>query len=124
MNLQSTIELYAEKQKVWIGFDLDGTLAEWKSDQDTEIIGKLIEGKPASEFRQAIKAKKEVKIVTARVSSQSPDKEKQRKLVQDWIKEHFGISNIEVTSEKDSMMLKLYDDKAIQVKRNKGTIVK
>lgn len=123
MRLDNSIRLYCQGTP-WYGFDLDSTLATWHHGQDVETIGKLIDGEAAAKLRQYLKEGKTCKIVTARVgSTNSPaEQAKQRKMIQKWIKKHFG-KTLEVIAEKDADMVELYDDKARQVKENKGDLI-
>ena len=100
----------------WIGVDLDGTLAFYDMWRGMEHIGKPI---PAMAFRVKnwLADGKEVKIFTARacVAEAVP-------FVAKWRLEHFG-KVLPVTNMKDFGMIKLYDDRAIQVEENTGRII-
>lgn len=105
------------KRDGWIGFDLDGTLAEYHGWKDGEI------GKPVLNIvnRWNLHRKQgfECRIFTARVSGE--DAEEQRKLIQEW-----ALLNLKevpvITHEKDFKMICLYDDRAIAVKPNSGQL--
>jgi len=108
----------------WVGFDLDGTLA---TIEDREWDGGI--GEPVPQMidlmRKYLGAGVEVRIVTARVASTVNEFERklQKELVKKWCKKHVG-EEIKVSAEKDPGMLLLYDDRAIQVVKNTGQIVR
>jgi len=108
--------------KPWIGVDLDGTLAEYKSFQGHENIGKpvpamleLVRGWLAEDIK--------VKIFTARVSGNTADAERARYYVKKWLEDECGITDMEVTCIKDYYMVELYDDRAVQVEFNTGKLL-
>lgn len=107
----------------WIGFDLDGTLADQADGEWDGGVGKPIWG-TIDIARKYLNIGIPVKIVTARVASSHPIEEiwRQRRIVEDWTEEIFG-KRLEVTAEKDPGMVVLYDDRAIQVVKNAGEIV-
>ena len=101
----------------WIGVDLDGTLAEYHG--WAVKIGKPI---PAMQERvkRWLKDGKEVKIVTARVAGVVQYAvEQERREIKAWCKEHLG-QELEVTNAKDKGMEELWDDRAVEVRRNTG----
>jgi len=112
----------------WIGFDLDGTLATQKKGQIG--IGKPVP-KMVTLLRRYLKAGVWVKIFTARAhpswlvyhiikaSQYTPSGE-----VLEWLIKNQLPSTLEITCEKDAKMYRLYDDKAIQVRKNTGRIVR
>ena len=106
---------------MWIGFDLDGTLAEkvgaWKG---IEHIGKPIMPQIAK-VKEAHANGKKVKIFTARVADKD-DAEEAKKYIRDWCKEHLGFVP-EITHEKDALAHRIYDDRAFQVIPNTGVTV-
>ena len=111
----------------WIGFDFDGTLAHYESGGGVQDVGAPI---PAMvKLVKAHLAKgRTVKIFTARVySSGSPEGNAnatvQREKIKAWCLKHIG-QKLEVTNIKDPGMIKLYDDRAVQVITNKGKVVK
>jgi hypothetical protein len=99
----------------WIGVDLDGTLAEYHGRGDGGI-GKPI---PAmlKRVKRWLKEGREVRIVTARVAFDRNGAERWQ--VKAWCKEHIG-QELEVTNKKDYGMIELWDDRAVQVRRNTG----
>jgi len=62
---------------------------------------------------------KKVKIFTARVAGGGLEQDVQRSLVEEWSEKHIG-QKLEVTCVKDWQMVELWDDRAIQVKKNTG----
>lgn len=102
--------------KAWVGFDLDGTIAEFNSGVGISKIGKPIPS--MIEYIQTYLAMGfKVKIVTARAAL--PD---QIPMIKAWCKEHIG-EELEVTDRKDFDMYRLYDDRAVTVKFNRGFIL-
>lgn len=101
----------------WIGVDLDGTLAKAVPGEfDKNEIGEPV---PAmmKKIKQAIGSGKTIKIFTAR----AVDKENIPP-IKAWLKKH-GLPALEVTNEKDPQMTELWDDRAREVTKNKGTFV-
>lgn len=103
----------------WIGFDFDGTLAEYTGWNNGElgkpILGMIVKAK------QYLLAGYPVKIVTARVASdRDPEWALSQKLkIQDWCSKYLG-QVLEVTAEKNMGLIALYDDRAYRVINNKG----
>jgi hypothetical protein len=58
-----------------------------------------------------------VKIFTARASD--PE---QLVLIQQWLRHH-GLPPLEITNAKDFNMVRLYDDRCVQVETNTGRII-
>jgi len=103
----------------WIGIDLDGTLAHYEGWVDINTVGEPI---PAmlERVERWIAHGIKVKILTARVSVKDPN-DTARKVVQAWTMKHLGVE-LEVTNCKDFGMVRLYDDRAIQVETNTGKL--
>ena len=110
----------------WIGVDFDGTLATYEGWQGVKA------GKPIQLMVDRIKTwladGKEVRIMTARVSSRNEqnrlrhgeslwEAEAHRKLIEDWCLEYIG-QKLPVTAEKDFEMVELWDDRAVTVELN------
>lgn len=111
----------------WIGVDLDGTLAVYKSWDGGKI------GDPVPAMVERVKGwlaeGKTVKIFTARVSisggyslesQQHADQafvDEQRALIEAWCEKHIG-QKLEITNVKDFSMIELWDDRAVQVQMN------
>lgn len=134
----------------WYGFDLDGTLAVYDKWVGLDHIGEPV--KPMVDLIRKMRNEgKTVKVVTARVAPNSTaeqmvnpyfaGKEKPARLscmdhlefidkpvwtaadfIADWCAEHLGFIP-EITHEKDSLMVELYDDRVRQVVKNKGLLV-
>lgn len=113
-------DTHGEDGKKWIGFDLDGTLAEYNGWKGIEHIGKPV--KRMCNLAKALRSDGEkVKIVTARVAPRQDglDSSKARKYIEQWCEQNLGFVP-EITHEKDSLMEKLYDDRVVQVIPNTG----
>ena len=112
----------------WIGVDLDGTLAKHEPGADLYPIGPPI---PATLRRvtDCIARGQKIKIMTARVGPQPNSDNESEYLkeaidkIQDWCHKHIGYI-LEITCCKDFAMIELWDDRAIQVQRNTGKILK
>lgn len=110
-------QLFMEsKSKNWVGVDLDGTIAIHSKHYDKEKIGEPI---PAmvDRVKKWLKKGKNVKIFTARATNPEA-----HKYIKKWCKEHIGVV-LPITCKKDRYMVALYDDRAIQVKKNTGKLV-
>ncbi len=106
----------------WTGFDLDGTLAHYEEWVGVEHIGAPIPDM-VNLVKKLLEEGEKVKIFTARVSAKhQKDADEARSYIELWCKEHIG-QVLEITNEKDMMMKKLYDDRAVQVVQNTGEIV-
>lgn len=103
---------------IWIGFDLDGTLAIHGTGDDP--IGEPIPGAVAL-FKAFLKQDYELRIFTARVSVPQIA-ERQRKLIQEWCEKHIGYIP-EVTCIKDMGMIYCIDDRSVQMLTNNGILV-
>ncbi len=114
----------------WIGVDLDGTLALTVS--NTREIGAPI-APMLARVHDWLDQGIEVRIVTARVGASGVtlrdgtvddqcNAERQRALVGAWCVEHVG-QRLKVTASKDVRMLELWDDRAVQVEKDKGVRV-
>ena len=113
-------DTHGETGKKWIGFDLDGTLAEYNGWEGISHIGRPI--KPMCDLIKKLHSEgEEVKILTARVAPRSDgaDTKEARHHIEKWCKENLGFVP-PITHEKDSLMDKLYDDRAVQVIPNEG----
>lgn len=97
----------------WIGVDLDGTLA--KHDGKIGEIGAAIPSM-VERIEKWIDDGHEVRIFTARADSTL-----ERTKVKKWLSDN-DLPDLAITNKKDWKMLELYDDRAIRVEHNKGTI--
>ncbi len=119
---------FLKKQKrSWIGFDLDGTLAFLiPGPFDPKVIGDPI--LPMVKLLQRhIHEGKEVKILTARVSTDGTvssiyNAVITRYFIQKWCQRHIG-KKLDIVSIKDFKMKVLYDDSVVRVEADTGKIV-
>lgn len=110
--------------KAWIGVDLDGTLAHYDGWKGELVIGEPI-ALMADRVKKWIKDGVRVKIMTARVaqSCHTADQIAQAtQVIQLWAETHIGVP-LEVTAEKDYLMIDLWDDRCHQVLPNTGVCV-
>jgi TusA-related sulfurtransferase len=100
----------------WVGYDLDGVLAEYDGFKGSTKIGKPI---PAMVNRLLadVKKGKKVKIFTARA-----DDPKAVAAIQRWLAKN-GMPHLPVTNKKDYHTELLFDDRARQVVKNTGEVV-
>ncbi len=97
----------------WVGFDLDGVLAATVATDGS--IGPPVW--PMMDLlRQFLSAGRPVRIFTARAEWPG-----QVVLVQDWLETN-GLPRLPVTNVKDSRCLLLFDDRAVSVANNTGSI--
>lgn len=103
------------KQRGWIGFDLDGTLARYDHWDEGRI------GPPIPSMVERVRAYRargyEVRIVTARTGDPA-----NIPAIQLWCAEHIG-EVLPVTNMKDFQMICLFDDRAVAVEKNTGRIL-
>lgn len=113
-----------EEGEGWIGFDLDGTLANYNGWVDETDIGDPIE--PMIDLvKSYLRQGKTVKIFTARVTPKGQTVamlNRIRKAIQNWTHKYIG-QRLEVVCCKDHDMEILYDDRAIQVEKNTGKLI-
>lgn len=107
--------------KGYIAVDLDGTLAHYDGWKGYEHIGKPI---PAmlERVKEWIDKGKEVHILTARAAPiRDGTKGYARRIdpIKQWLKRNVG-KELPITYKKDSEMLELWDDRAVQVEPNTG----
>ena len=98
----------------WIGVYLDATLAEyhgWNDDKIGKAVPKMLE-----RVKKWIQEGQEVRIMTARASSDDPAV---IEAIEDWLEEN-GIGGLAITNEKDFEMIELYDDRCVQIIANTG----
>ncbi len=104
------------EEKGWIGVDLDGTLAFHDANSPMIKIGdpvplmlKRVKTMVEQDFR--------VKIFTARAQDSE-----QILLIRKWLLKN-GLPSLEITNIKDYNMIKLFDDRAVQVEPNTGKLI-
>jgi hypothetical protein len=104
---------------MWIGVDLDGTLARNPSMRDLE--NGITIGPPvpvmAARVRVWLAEGKTVKIFTARACDPN-----EIPAIQKWLSDN-EFPNLEITNCKDFDLVEFWDDRAIRVERNTGKIV-
>ena len=98
--------------KGWIGVDLDGTLAEYDYWRGEQHIGRPIPVM-VERVREWLSEKQEVRIFTARAYNCDVEP------IKKWCLTHIGRV-LPITCVKDPEMIELWDDRAVQVIRNKG----
>jgi len=105
-----------QETKSWIGVDLDGTLAYYNRLSTYDKVGEPVPAMMAL-VKKMLNNGVKVKIFTARV--QDPD---QLPIIRKWLKQN-DLPELEITNIKDYNMLRLYDDRCIQVERNTGRLI-
>jgi hypothetical protein len=102
----------------WIGVDLDGTLAQYDGWNGIEHVGEPI---PAmlTRVKKWVSDGVTVKIFTARVSCAADELEMVEGPIRAWLLEHIGVE-LPITCRKDYEMIKLWDDRGVQVEPNTG----
>jgi hypothetical protein len=111
---QTSPEREGSMSKGWIGVDLDGTLASYNS-YATDSIGPPIP-LMVRRVRKWLDAGQTVKIFTARIADGDA---KTRESIEKWCILNLG-KKLEITCCKDTDMIELWDDRAIQVVPNTG----
>lgn len=109
-------ESLLEKFDPWYGVDLDGTLAK---DVDGPFAPDKI-GPPVKKMLTRVKRwiadGKTVKIFTARAAEK-----KNIAPIKAWLKE-IGLGDLEITNVKDPGMIRMYDDRAVEVEKDTGEL--
>jgi hypothetical protein len=102
----------------WIGVDLDGTLAYYEKFVSPTTIGDPI---PLMllRVRKWLSEGKDVRIFTARANPNDPNAGEAYRAIEHWCLVHIGVK-LPITYEKDLHMWELWDDRAVQVKKNTG----
>ena len=109
---------------LWIGVDLDGTLAKWEDGQDINTIGDPVPSM-VDRIQKWNSSGKCVKIMTARVSPIQPNGcsptfvKQQYDLITQWCLKHLKLK-LQITHEKDYGMVELWDDRVVPVEHNTG----
>lgn len=111
------------RNKGWIGVDLDGTLATYTGWQGPAHIGAPVPLMVAR-VKQWLKEGKSIRIFTARVCGyQDLEIRAVKTMIEAWCVIHIGIA-LPITNIKDRDMIELWDDRAIQVIPNTGISVR
>lgn len=110
----------------WVGFDLDGTTAEYEGFKGPGVIGNPVP-RMIAKIKWHIAQGHEVRIFTARVwtdgtEMRNKDAQIAREAILVWTEKHIGIP-LKSTCMKDYSMWLLYDDRCKQVVPNTGRIV-
>lgn len=90
--------------------DFDGTLAHYDHYRGDEHTGAPID-EMVKRVRKWLAEGRDVRLFTAR---------KPHPALRKWMQDHLGTV-LKITNTKDSHMQVLYDDRAVNVKRNVGT---
>lgn len=104
------------RPKGWIGVDLDGTLAYYDDNSSIEKVGTPIPDMLAL-VKKMINNGIRVKIFTARATD--PE---QLPIIRKWLETN-NLPELEITNIKDYYMIKLYDDRCVQVEKNTGRLI-
>lgn len=107
--------------KAWIGVDLDGTLAHYDKWIGPEHIGKPIQP-TLDRVKLVLQAGYNVKIFTARVAPNNPERFAATAAINLWTAKHVGRTLIS-TATKDFNMIELWDDRAVAVEHNTGRLL-
>lgn len=112
------------ESRAWIGVDLDGTLAYHEGWISYDHIGSTNYAMTES-VESWIHSGIAVKIFTARVSSISLKKngvslEQVEGQIKEWTYANLEVT-LEITCEKDCYMTERWDDRCVQVIKNRGT---
>lgn len=121
-NIDRIVRMMSHSRNMWIGVDLDSTLAIHVDGQNNAI------GEPIPEMLERVKKWISegitVKILTARAAASSYNgntdlRDYYVNEVKRWCRKHLE-KELEVTAEKDFYMLEFWDDRCIQVIPNTG----
>jgi hypothetical protein len=108
----------------WYGCDLDGTLAEYHGFEGLDKIGAPVgvdsPDSALNTVKKWIAEGRDVRILSARISHDP--KGEAKAAIEAWTEQFLGKA-LPVTNTKDSKMVKLLDDRAVQVEENTGRIV-
>jgi len=111
------------KNNVWIGVDLDGTLAEQHEWSSLKVIGDPINSM-IDRVNEWLDDGIIVKIVTARVNQgNETDNFIARQYIYKWLKDNNLARIQEIVCCKDMNMIALWDNKCVQVETNTGRII-
>lgn len=122
MTLRGKLEEREMKRSGWTGVDFDGTLAFYDHWRGPTHVGAPI--KPMVDRVKVLLATgHEVRIFTARVATNNiAERDMIVRAIEDWCIEHIGQVLV-VTCIKDMGMVRLFDDRAIQVEPNTGRLI-
>ena len=103
----------------WIGVDLDGTLA--RDDAEGHFLPPYPLGEPIPEMIALVKSLQQAGL-TVKIFSARACEPESIPIIQAWAEKH-GLGRVEVTNQKDYDLIRFYDDRAIQMARNRGKSV-
>jgi hypothetical protein len=106
--------------KGYIGMDFDGTISVYDGWKGPGHVGKPVPSMIAL-IKDFLEMGKEVRILTARVSSPT-EADEARAAIEQFCLDHIG-QILPVQCEKDYGMIVLFDDRAITVEPNTGKIL-
>jgi len=106
-----------------IAVDLDGTLAFYSGWQGIDHIGEPIE-KMKERVMAWIAEGKKVTIFTSRLAVNDSDEYSEiMTTIKSWLHKH-GFPQLDITCEKRKSFKEIWDDRAVQVSENTGSIIK
>ncbi len=105
-----------ELPRTWIGVDLDGTLAYSDAGSSMQQVGEPIPAMLAM-VKKMIHNGIRIKIFTARATDSE-----QLPIIRKWLVAN-GLPELEITNVKDFCMIRLYDDRCVQVEKNTGRLI-
>lgn len=111
----------ARERRGWIAFDLDGTLAHYDGWVGIDHIGEPVPAMVSLLHDWRVKGY-EVRVFTARVCRTGLERKWAKRAIQDWCRTHLGFVP-KITNVKDFGMIRLYDDRCIQVEENTGRLI-
>lgn len=110
----------SDKQRGWIGVDLDGTLAVYDGWKGLDHIGAPVPAMVAR-VKQWLADGWEVRIFTARVTpAPGADIGGFRLALMEWLVVEGLPFDLQATNVKDFEMVELWDDRAVSVEQNTG----
>ncbi len=113
-----------DPESQWYGSDLDGTLAEYHTFEGLDKIGKPVgtddPDSALNTVKRWIAEGKDVRILSARISHD--EKGDGKAAIEAWTQQYLGKA-LPVTEKKDAKMVKLLDDRAVQVEENTGRLM-
>ena len=109
---------YTPRSKAqWLAVDFDGTAAHYDGWKGSEHVGEPV--KPMLDrMKRWLREGEDVRIFTSRANDPLAVS-----AIQAWCREHLGRI-LPVTNEKDEYMKRIYDDRATQVQRNTGRLIR
>lgn len=117
-----TLPTLLDPKDGWVGVDLDGCLADYTGFKGLDVIGEPL-APMVERVKKLLENGVEVRILTARVDLlHSPEELAISKAaIERWCLTYIGTI-LPVTCCKDRYMTVLYDDRAVRIVANKGTV--